>query len=223
MSKQTNGKVASAQPPSKAQLIRDYFANNPKATNHEVQQMLKEQNIETTVDYISKIKNEKKKARRRTKKGSQRKGSKKSGQSSQAKYPRHSIDKVLRIPRAILEQNAGKDCTQREAAKYVGVGYAGPFRLEISSAIKYGLLNRPSSGRIEITETARKILRPHEPKQELQGLREAILRAPDISDVYNHYRGEIYQISSFLTMRLLIHSKYQREKLRSSNLYFWRT
>lgn len=26
-------------------------------------------------------------------------------------YPRHSLEKALRIPNAILEQNAGKECT----------------------------------------------------------------------------------------------------------------
>jgi hypothetical protein len=46
------------------------------------------------------------------------------------------VDKVLRIPRAILEQNAGKDCTDREVAKFVGVGFGGPVKVEISSALK---------------------------------------------------------------------------------------
>ena len=27
------------------------------------------------------------------------------------KYPRHSLEKVLRIPKAILDQNAGKECS----------------------------------------------------------------------------------------------------------------
>ena len=57
-----------------------------------------------------------------------------------AKFPRHSVVKALRIPRAILEQNAGKASTQPEAAAFVGVGYGGPFNVEIGSAIKYGFL-----------------------------------------------------------------------------------
>ena len=108
----------------------------------------------------------------------------------QPKYPRHSVDKVLRIPRAILEQNAGKDCTDREVAKFVGVGFGGPVKVEISSALKYGFLERPSSGRVRVTELARKLLRPQQPDDEINGLRQAVLRAPQFSDVYNHYRGE---------------------------------
>jgi len=40
-------------------------------------------------------------------------------------YPKHPILKCLRIPQAVLENNAGKDCTDREAAKFAG-GAARP-------------------------------------------------------------------------------------------------
>jgi len=60
-----------------------------------------------------------------------------------AKYPRHSVDKVLRIPRAVLEQNAGKDCTDREVAKFVGVGFGGPWNRVILRI----LLGRRISGK----------------------------------------------------------------------------
>lgn len=30
-------------------------------------------------------------------------------------YPRHDVEKALRIPRAILDQNAGKPCSEKEA------------------------------------------------------------------------------------------------------------
>ena len=111
-------------------------------------------------------------------------------QGAHAKYPRHTVDKVLRIPRAILEQNAGKDCTDRETAGFIGVGFGGPHQLEISSAIKYGFLERPAPGRVNVTELARKVLRPQHPEDETAGLRQAIQNAPDFSEVYNHYRGE---------------------------------
>ena len=105
-------------------------------------------------------------------------------------YPRHALRKTLRIPRAILEQNAGRPCSDREAAGYSGVGYHGPFRVELSSAIKYGFLSRPEAGRVQLTDLGRKVLRPQEPGDELAGLREGLLTAPKIADVYKHYRGE---------------------------------
>jgi len=66
--------------------------------------------------------------------------------SPPAKYPRHSVEKSLRIPGAILEQHAGKACTVKEAAAFLGVGAAGPFTVEVSSGIKYGFLARPEPG-----------------------------------------------------------------------------
>jgi hypothetical protein len=94
-----------------------------------------------------------------------------------AAYPRHSARKALRVPKAILEQNAGKACTDREAAKFAGLAYHGPSRVEISSSIKYGFLERPSAGNVAITDLAKKILRPQNPNDELDGLRQAVLPA----------------------------------------------
>src|SRR5579863_1622238 len=107
------------------------------------------------------------------------------------KYPRHSLEKVLRIPKAILDQNAGKECSDQDTAKFLGVKYnKGPYALELSSAIKYGILERPSQGRIAVSDLAKRILRPQNEQEELKGLREAVLKAPEISAVYSHYRGE---------------------------------
>ncbi len=84
------------------------------------------------------------------------------------KYPRHPLEKVLRIPKAILDQNVGKECTEADTAALLNIKFnKGPYALELSSAMKFGLLERPSAG-----------------------LREAVLKAPEISTVYSHYRGE---------------------------------
>lgn len=80
--------------------------------------------------------------------------------SGSAKYPRHTISKVLRIPQAIIDQNAGNECTIAESAGFVGVGNHGPYRLEVSSANKYGLLDSPSTGKIGPSDLAKRILRP---------------------------------------------------------------
>src|SRR5437016_4803614 len=123
-------------------------------------------------------------AKRKPTKASQR------TKGTRAKYPRHSIEKALRIPKAILEQNAGKACTTEQAAAFLGVGSKGLFAVEIASATKYGFLERPEKGEIQPTELARKILRPKNPEDEIKGYREAVLNAPEIAEVYKHYRGE---------------------------------
>lgn len=110
--------------------------------------------------------------------------------ATRAKYPRHSVERALRIPKAILEQNAGKACTPQQAAAFLGVGSKGPFAVEIGSATKYGFLERPEEGKIVPTDLARNILRPKSPEDEVKGYREAVLKAPELADVYKHYRGE---------------------------------
>lgn len=114
-----------------------------------------------------------------------------------AKYPRHAVEKALRIPKAILDQNAGRSCTVKEAAAFLGLGDAGPFQTEVSSGIKYGLLDRPMAGQVQVTDRAKQILRPQDPEDRLHGIRDAVMSAPVISEVYGHYRGEYIPDTQF--------------------------
>jgi hypothetical protein len=129
----------------------------------------------------------KKRARSRQAKAGQPSSGRPSGVAA---YPRHSVKKALRIPKAILEQNAGRACSDRDALKFAGLAYHGPSRVETSSSIKYGFLERPTPGQLAVTDLAKKVLRPQNPSDELDGLRQAVLNAPTLADVYKHYRGE---------------------------------
>ena len=143
---------------------------------------------------------------------------------SRAKYPRHSLEKALRIPRAILDQNAGKECTDMDAAGFVGKATAkGPFKVEISSSIKFGLLTRPSPGKIAITKLGRRIIRPQDVEDELRGLREALQKAPDISDVYEHYRGESLPEDKFFDNALADTFKIPQEKVDEFKIILFET
>ncbi|MCP3402723.1 nucleoside 2-deoxyribosyltransferase [Bradyrhizobium sp. CCGB20] len=135
------------------------------------------------------------------------------GSGGAAKFPRHSIERALRIPRAIIEQNAGKESSEAEAAAYVGVGLGGPFRVEISSAIKYGLLSRPRAGYVDITERARQAVRPQKPGDDIESLRQGVLEAPEISEVYKHYRGEDLPDGAFFTNALVDKFKIPSDKV----------
>src|ERR1700722_19310033 len=130
-------------------------------------------------------------------KGKKRKSSKRSKRPKGAvkhtttlAYPKHPILKCLRIPQAVLENNAGKECTDREAAKFASIGWSGQIAVEISSAIKYGLFERPSAGKVKPTDITRRIVKPQTTTDKVDAIREALLKAPLISDIYKHYRGE---------------------------------
>lgn len=145
----------------------------------------------------------------------------KAGVSSPPKYPRHSIERALRIPRALLDQNAGKECTPQESAAYAKSGYNGPFQVELSSGIKYGFLSRSSDGKISATERAKQILRPQSPADEVQGLRDAVLGAPVVQDVYGHYRGENLPDDSFFNNALTDKFKIPPDKVSEFRSIFF--
>ncbi len=106
-------------------------------------------------------------------------------------FPKHAISACIRIPQAILEQNAGRECTYKEASKFAGIGYTGDIGVEISSALKYGLLERMGADVVKPTDMTRRIVRPQKPHDRRDALREgAVLSAPILSDVYKRYRGE---------------------------------
>ncbi|HTU89485.1 MAG TPA: hypothetical protein VMF69_05255 [Gemmataceae bacterium] len=90
-------------------------------------------------------------------------------------------------------------------------------------AVKYGLLERPAPGRVAITPIAKKILRPQNEQEELQGLREAALKALDISTVYSHYRGENLPDDQFLDNALVDKFGIPKEKLSEFKSVFFET
>jgi hypothetical protein len=164
---------------------------------------------------------------RRKKKTTRRKRSKRAtatavdGIGGTAKFPRHSVTKALRVPRAVLEQNAGRPCSDREALKYAGLSFNGPSRVEISSAIKYGLLERPSTGVVGVTDLAKQILRPQKQTDAIDGLRRAVLMAPEVSDVYTHYRGENVPDDEFFRNALADTFKIPKDKVDEFKAVFF--
>lgn len=143
-------------------------------------------------------------AKSRAKKATAKKAAARSSAQTaqQAKYPRHAVEKALRIPKAIIDQNAGKPTSVADAAKYTTGGSAnGPFKVEVSSSKKFGFL-RSDGGKLVPEDRARKILYPQTETDRLTGLRAAVLDAPDLAEVYSHYRGENLPDDMFFTNAL---------------------
>jgi hypothetical protein len=186
----TNGSISAD---TKANVVRSLMKAHPNASNQDLQKLLAIRGVETTTSYISKVRQRSSKSAKAGRANKDKKPNKIASKRSigqLAKYPRHTARQALRIPQAILEQNAGRECSDKEAATFAGIGYGGPVAVEISSAIKYGFLERPGAQRVRVTDLAKQILRPQRSNDEIEGLRQAVLQAPLISEVYNHYRGE---------------------------------
>lgn len=129
------------------------------------------------------------------------------------KFPRQTVDRALkRVPKAILDQNAGHACTPTEAAKLLGVTNSGPFRVEVSSAKKYGFLESKDQ-KLALTDRAKRALRPQTDNDEIVALREAVLSAPDLGEVYEHYRGEYIPDDNFFNNTLAERFKIPEDKV----------
>ncbi|MDQ2984762.1 MAG: hypothetical protein M3R70_12715 [Actinomycetota bacterium] len=66
---------------------------------------------------------------------------------------------------------------------------SGAFTVELSSAKKYGFLSS-DAGKLVLQGRARKAIAPQSETDRVTALRDAVLAAPDLSAVYNFYRGE---------------------------------
>jgi len=198
---------------SKAQAVRDYFSEHPGATARDVAETLSKQGVEVAPRYVYRVKSRAKATKPKGAKQIKLKKTKTKSLGPAAKFPRHSLERALRIPQAILVKNAGRECTQQESASFVGINYnKGPYVVELSSARKFGLLER-SSGRVRLTDLAKTILHPHDEEAHLNGLRNAVLNAPGISDVYKRYRGENLPEDQFLNNALVAKFRIPQNKL----------
>jgi hypothetical protein len=121
----------------------------------------------------------------------------------QAKFPRHPVERALRIPQALYEQNGGRPATLQEAVRFTGgTAVSGGFRTEVSSAKKYGFLESADNNKVALTDRARKAISPQSPNDRVDALREGVLAAPDLSNVYSFYRGENLPDQQFLVNAL---------------------
>ncbi|MDT0278158.1 hypothetical protein [Blastococcus goldschmidtiae] len=120
----------------------------------------------------------------------------------QAKFPRHSVEKALRIPKAVYDQNGGKPATRAEAVKFAGAqALSGALNVEISSSLKYGYF-KADGQTLVLTDRARAAVAPQSDNERVTAFRDAVLAAPDLSDVYNYYRGESLPDAQYFTNAL---------------------
>jgi hypothetical protein len=140
--------------------------------------------------------------------------------TSLPRYPRHNVERALRVANAIIDQAGRGTATIQEVAKWMGFGSAhGPFRVLISSAKKYGFVSGENSA-LTVTDRARRAINPQSDSDRERALQEAILEAPDISDVYNNYRGESLPDAEFFENTLADKFKIPREKLQEFSEIF---
>ena len=110
---------------------------------------------------------------------------------SQADIPAISLEKALRIPRAIAENYASHPTRPLDVASALDVQpSSGPFRTECGASIGYGLTEGgPNATEIALTTLGKRIVTPTEVDDDKRALRDAALKPTVAEQFYKRYDG----------------------------------
>lgn len=110
---------------------------------------------------------------------------------SQAVVPAISLEKALRIPRAIAENYASHPTRPLDVASAVAASpSSGTFRVECGAAIGYGLTEGgPNALEISLTTLGKRVLSPTEVDDDKVALRAAALKPTVAEQFYKRYDG----------------------------------
>jgi predicted nucleotide-binding protein len=110
---------------------------------------------------------------------------------SQTDVPAYSLEHALRVPIAIAENYASKPTKPLDVAAAMNMQPSSSgFRMLTGAAIAYGLTEGGyNAAEIQLTNLAKKILRPLFENQDLEAKREALLKPRIINEFLNQYNG----------------------------------
>jgi predicted nucleotide-binding protein len=110
---------------------------------------------------------------------------------SQADIPAISLDKALRVPRAIADNYASHPTRPLDVASALDVQpSSGGFRAECGAAIGYGLTDGgPNAPEISLTTLGKRIVTPTEVDDDKVALRDAALKPTVANQFYTKYDG----------------------------------
>ncbi len=119
------------------------------------------------------------------------KGNQQRTRVKQVDVPSVGLDQALRVPAAIAEQYASQPTKPLNVATALNMQpTSGPFRSLCGASIAYGLTNGGyNADHIELTDLARRIVRPVEEGGEIVARREALLRPRVLGQFLTKYDG----------------------------------
>lgn len=112
----------------------------------------------------------------------------------QADVPATTLDDALRVPQAIFDHYAGKPTTPLHLAKALDVDPKGSqIRVLTGAAIAFGLVDGGAQATsIDVTDLARRIVRPTAEGADLIAKREAVLKPRIFGDFLRQYDGNAF-------------------------------
>jgi nucleoside 2-deoxyribosyltransferase len=181
---------------SKAQAIRDYLAENKKATADQVVAALAEKGTQVTVQNVYKVKSKPKRKSKRPK-TVESTATKKvptppaSGRGKNRPFPRRTLEEALAVPKAIREKNNGRPWPTDEVAKALGIPRKGDAFFYLCAASRdYGLsIGSRDTEMIELAPLGTEIFFAKDEATAQQKRIDAFMSVDLFKKVYDYYGG----------------------------------
>ena len=127
------------------------------------------------------------------------------GRRPTSDVPKHEIETVLSVPRALEDKNGGNPLPPMDVAAAIGMSPgSSAFRDLLSSSIKYGLtagsFNQP---KVSLEALGKSIVAPKDPQEQRAALFEAAFRPEAFRQVYDYYKGKKLPDPQFLANTLV--------------------
>jgi len=125
-------------------------------------------------------------------------------------FPKHTLEKALKVAKAIQDKNAGKPWKPIFVAEALNIKPGSSnFRELTSSSYKYGLTEGTWNAQyISLTPLGNSITRPTDPKKEMKDLQEAVLKIGIFKSVYEHYRDSKFPSSGDAYFKNMLESEF---------------
>jgi predicted nucleotide-binding protein len=117
-----------------------------------------------------------------------------------SEFPKHSLERALRIAEFIENENGGKPMPPTDIAIGLGVSPgSSDFRILLSSSYKYGLtLGSYKQEKIELTGLATSVMLPVDDQSRQLALRSAALTPTTFRGLFEHFKGKKLPEGAFL-------------------------
>lgn len=198
---------------SKADAVRNYFRDHPRAKPRDVANALGLQGITVSAKYVSEIKS--KRSKSKTSKRPEVKGKSVPAKGQPWTFPKKPLEDAIRIPKAIEEKNAGNPMEAGILARAVGYKQPNDWRFLdlLRSANLYGLVSGVgTAAKVSMEKLGQDIVMPGSPLQRQNALLAAFNNVPDFKAVANFYGGKKIPEDEFFLNTLTRQFKIPRDR-----------
>ena len=175
--------------PSKAQAVRDYIVEHPKATPQQIADALAAQDVKVNAGYVSQVKSLTQKKKPKAKKATPLRPST-SAKGQPWTFPKNPLEEAIRVPKQIEEKNAGNPMLASVLAKAVGFRQSNDWRFLdlLRSANQYGLVSGAgASATVDMEKLGQDIVVPASPHDRQTALLASFNNVPDFKAVAEFY------------------------------------